>query len=200
MKIYVVRHGQSENNLAGIHTGWVQCHLTENGRNDAVKAGHLLKNIHFDRVYCSDLIRAIETQELALPDRKADLCTPLLREISVGKMENKSRAQGEAEFGELYTANRDKTNFAPIGGENYEMLVKRVREFLTMLEKDPCDCAAIFCHAGVVKAILGISLELDETKGLPHVICDNGSVSVFEYRNDRWLLKAWNCTEGLFPL
>ena len=101
MKIYVVRHGQSENNLAGIHTGWVQCHLTEKGRSDAVKAGQLLKNIHFDRVYSSDLIRAMETQELALPGRKPDLCTPLLREISVGKMENKSRAQGEAEFGEI---------------------------------------------------------------------------------------------------
>ena len=196
MKIYVVRHGQSENNLAGIHTGWVQCHLTEKGRSDAVKAGQLLKNIHFDRVYSSDLIRAMETQELALPGRKPDLCTPLLREISVGKMENKSRAQGEAEYGELYTANRAQTNYAPLGGENYAMLAQRIQEFLKLLENDPCDCAAVFCHAGAVKAMLNLSLGLDG--GLPHAMCDNGSVSIFEYRDGSWWLVSWNCTDARF--
>ena len=114
-------------------------------------------------------------------------------------MENKTRAQGEAEFGEIYTANRAKTNFALLGGENYEMLAHRVREFLTMLENDPCECAAVFCHAGVVKAMLGLSLGLDDADGLPQTICSNGSVSIFEYRNDRWWLAAWNCTEDIFP-
>jgi len=197
MKIYVVRHGQSENNLSGIHTGWVQCHLTEKGRNDALKAGRLLKNIHFDRVYCSDLIRAMETQALALPGRTPDLCTPLLREISVGRMENKSAAQGLAEYGEEFTANRAALNFAPYGGENYEMHMQRVTEFLHMLEKDPCDCAAVFCHAGNVKRMLNIALGMDTDHF--RYICDNGSVSIFEFRNDRWVLKAWNCTEDLFP-
>lgn len=197
MRIYVVRHGQSENNLAGIHTGWVQCSLTEKGKNDALMAGRLLKNIRFDRVYCSDLIRAMETLDVALPGRKADVYTPLLREINVGSTQNKSRAQCLAEYGADYGVNSARYDFSPYGGENCAMHKNRVREFLKLLENDPCDCAAVFCHAGTVKRMLTLTLHLnDEETGMA---CSNGSVSVFEYENNRWKLLAWNCTEALFP-
>ena len=51
MKVWVVRHGQSETNRDGFWTGWYDAKLTPQGREDAVRAGALLKGVQFDRVW-----------------------------------------------------------------------------------------------------------------------------------------------------
>ena len=89
MKLYLVRHGQSVANATKIHSGWSQVPLTEQGRADAARAGEYLQTLQFDRVYSSDLTRAIETAQIALPD-----CTPtqlsLIRERTVGFVDGRS--------------------------------------------------------------------------------------------------------------
>lgn len=55
MKVYVIRHGESENNRTERFTGWDDPHLTDRGREDAKKAAELLKNVRFDKIYVSDL-------------------------------------------------------------------------------------------------------------------------------------------------
>ena len=41
--LILVRHGQSTWNLEKRFTGWVDVDLTENGKLEAKKAGHLIK-------------------------------------------------------------------------------------------------------------------------------------------------------------
>ena len=67
MKVYVVRHGESETNKIRHWTGWLDVALTEKGQNDALFARSVLENVHFDKVYTSDLIRAMQTAEIAIP-------------------------------------------------------------------------------------------------------------------------------------
>ena len=85
MKLYMVRHGQSETNLAGKFTGWAQVSLTEQGFADARRAGVYLQGKTFDRIYSSDLKRAVQTAQTAIPG-----CEPIqlacLREINVGDL------------------------------------------------------------------------------------------------------------------
>ena len=50
MKLYVIRHGESENNVKTCFTGWMDVNLTEKGIADAHKAGELLRDVTFDRV------------------------------------------------------------------------------------------------------------------------------------------------------
>ena len=45
MKIYVIRHGESVNNLKGLWTGWSDVELTEKGVLDAKKAGEFIKDV-----------------------------------------------------------------------------------------------------------------------------------------------------------
>ena len=66
MKLYVIRHGQSEGNIRGVFSGWLQHNLTEKGREDARKAGRIIEKVKFDKVYTSDLNRAIETAKTAI--------------------------------------------------------------------------------------------------------------------------------------
>ena len=68
MRLYFIRHGQSEGNISDRHNAWAQVSLTEKGKQDAAMAGRILKNVHFDKVYTSDLIRTIQTQKISLPE------------------------------------------------------------------------------------------------------------------------------------
>jgi len=188
MKLYLVRHGQSETNLAGEFTGWKQVSLTEKGYLDARRAGEYLKGRSFDRVYSSDLIRAVQTAKTALPGCEP-LQLPLLREIGLGSLEGRSIAECMEEGGEEFARNRENRYFVPYGGESEEMLEKRLDAFLRMLEEDPCEQAIAFSHAGVLRAML------KRTLGFPlqasTVLCENGAVCVYVYKNGRWQLKTW---------
>ena len=81
----MIRHGQSESNAGRFHGGWAQVNLTDKGREDAKKAGEKLKDVKFDRVYSSDLVRALQTREIALPNY-SPIVNELLREIHVGDL------------------------------------------------------------------------------------------------------------------
>ena len=69
----MIRHGQSEWNLANRFTGWTDVGLTEQGVAEAQKAGQLLlADGHvFQRTYTSVLKRAIKTLWLALEEMDA---------------------------------------------------------------------------------------------------------------------------------
>ena len=66
--LVLLRHGQSEWNLANRFTGWVDVDLTERGITEAREAGRLLaaEGLDLDECYCSSLRRAIRTSCLAL--------------------------------------------------------------------------------------------------------------------------------------
>jgi 2,3-bisphosphoglycerate-dependent phosphoglycerate mutase len=65
-KLVLVRHGQSLWNLEDRFTGWVDVPLTDKGREEARRAGEMLKDLHFDVAYTSVLSRAQETLEIIL--------------------------------------------------------------------------------------------------------------------------------------
>ena len=192
MKLYFIRHGQSEANIGRMQAGQADSKLTEQGREDALNARKILKNIPFDKVYSSDLSRARITQEIAL-SREDVIITELIREIDVGnKLEGKTYEKCEEEFGEVYVLDRAQFNFQPYGGENYQMLEKRVTEFLQNVLDDGGECVAAFSHGGFINAVLGFVLGCHVTT--KQALSDNCGVSVFEYSNNTWKLVKWNMT------
>ena len=85
MKLYLIRHGESETNLAGHYTGWSQVNLTPKGVRDAEGIRPTLEGIKFDKIFSSDLIRAMTTAETAIPGCTYET-THLLREVNVGNL------------------------------------------------------------------------------------------------------------------
>lgn len=63
--IILVRHGETAWSLSGQHTGRTDIPLTDQGRAMAVKLAPRLSSHCFAAVFCSPLIRARETAELA---------------------------------------------------------------------------------------------------------------------------------------
>lgn len=194
MKVYMIRHGESEGNRDSRHTGQSQVPLTEKGREDARRAGRLLAGLQFDRVYSSDLIRAMETQALALPGVQAERLA-LLRELDVGSLAGRPVQECREQLGEAYAACRRDRDFTVYGGESNTMQRERVQKFLSMLETQPEENVAVFCHAGTITCALEVVLGVQNAYA--SLACDNGSVSIFEYKNGGWRLLKWNCTGTL---
>ena len=70
IKLVLLRHGESEWNLANRFTGWTDVDLTETGIKQALSAGQILKQegFKFDKAYTSVLKRAIRTLWISLQE------------------------------------------------------------------------------------------------------------------------------------
>lgn len=70
LKLILVRHGQSMWNLENRFTGWTDVELSEQGKNEAIEAGKILKEqgFHFDLAFTSVLKRAEDTLEYILKE------------------------------------------------------------------------------------------------------------------------------------
>ncbi|WP_029522158.1 2,3-diphosphoglycerate-dependent phosphoglycerate mutase [Persephonella sp. KM09-Lau-8] len=95
-KLVLVRHGQSIWNLQNRFTGWIDVPLTEKGKEEAYKAGELLKDIRFDVAYTSMLTRAQETLRIIL--ETIGLAIPVI----------KDQALNERHYGALQGLNKDR--------------------------------------------------------------------------------------------
>ena len=75
MKLVLVRHGQSIYNLENKFTGWKDVDLTDKGKNEAIKAGEVLKkqNFFFNYAYTSNLKRAQDTLSIILDKLNSNL-------------------------------------------------------------------------------------------------------------------------------
>ena len=69
-QLVIIRHGKTEYNKLGLFTGWDDAPLAQEGCEEAINAGKLLKmhGFTFDVVYTSWLSRAIETAWLVLDE------------------------------------------------------------------------------------------------------------------------------------
>ncbi|MAQ71159.1 MAG: 2,3-bisphosphoglycerate-dependent phosphoglycerate mutase [Alphaproteobacteria bacterium] len=107
--LILLRHGQSQWNLENKFTGFTDVELTEEGRDEARKAGHAIEdaNIMIDKVFSSTLKRANETAKLALDNagsmaskvRTADGSYQMIRHDDLR----------ERDYGDLTGLNKDDT-------------------------------------------------------------------------------------------
>jgi len=184
MKVFMIRHGESETNKKGLWTGWLDVSLTERGRTEAEQAGKLLSKINVDKIYVSDLSRAKVTAEIALPACEYET-VPELREINVGNIAGKS-------LNSLNDSDKEyvkKDDYRIFGGESQEEFGNRVRAFMNKLEGENCENIVVFSHAGVLKKAFEAVLDIDIS--LKNVLCKNCAIAVFEYSNQKWMLHSW---------
>lgn len=65
-KLILLRHGESMWNQKNLFTGWVDVPLSEKGTQEALQAGRAIADIPIDTIFCSTLIRGIQTAMLAM--------------------------------------------------------------------------------------------------------------------------------------
>ena len=76
-KLILLRHGESIWNQRNLFTGWVDVPLSEKGIHEAQEAGALLASMPIDIIFCSTLIRSIETAMIVMARHKGGK-TPII--------------------------------------------------------------------------------------------------------------------------
>ena len=89
LKLYIVRHGETEWNVIKRFQGQLNTPLTEKGMEKLRKTGKKLKNILFDEVYTSELERTVNSAEIILNENN-------------GYKNNKLELKKLAELNEVY--------------------------------------------------------------------------------------------------
>ncbi|GIW39691.1 MAG: 2,3-bisphosphoglycerate-dependent phosphoglycerate mutase 2 [Candidatus Binatia bacterium] len=121
--LVLVRHGESLWNRENRFTGWVDVPLTEKGREEARRAGRLLRGFRFDIAFTSVLQRATETLEIVLreigqPSLPVER-DPALNERHYGELQGKNKAETARLYGEEQVRLwRRSYDVAPPGGES----------------------------------------------------------------------------------
>ena len=123
-KIIYFVHGTTTDNASGKCSGWKQAKLTEIGKERAIKLGKIRKNTHFDVIFTSDLVRAIDSAKLAFPDVE-HIQDARLRECNYGDLEGKDKKMV------IYEEHIEK----PFpNGESLKDVEKRIRNFIEFLK------------------------------------------------------------------
>ena len=186
MRLFLVRHGQTVANLEKRYVGPNETPLTELGKEQARAIAPILREIKFDKVYSSNIGRAIETAKLAL-DGREPIQTPYLREFDEGTLMGKTIAERNAIYGGDPVKRWD---YSVVGGESADQVCARLRLFLDELEKDPCENVIAFSHNGVLGSML--RLVVDANIEPLAVRSNNCAIHVFEFDGAMWRLIAWN--------
>lgn len=106
MRLILLRHGQSEWNLANRFTGWTDVDLTEQGRREAHDAGIKIKDAALEPRYCftSYLRRAIHTLQIAADAMHRDYVPVVkdwhLNERHYGALQGLNKADTAERYGD----------------------------------------------------------------------------------------------------
>lgn len=153
--IFIIRHGQTDQNKKGMLLGRTDVPLNERGREEALKAGQLFKQqgIHFQKCYSSPLIRTVETAELVTGfDRSGIEVNDLLMEMDYGPYEGASLQPIPEEL--RYFFSDFVHHPAPEGMEPLSEVTERMGRFLNELPRGENGHILISTHAIAMKGAL----------------------------------------------
>ena len=170
MKITFVRHAEVIEEYIGKYNGHIDIPISENGKKQAKALAKKLSHIKFDKIYCSDLLRAKQTLELFKLDQEI-IYSDQLREKSWGEDEGKS-------FDEICKEkNIQYENFEQwidaLDGESMKSYSKRVENYFTKtILNIKSDNILIVTHSGFIKTFMSImnksSIEESFSVDLPY--------------------------------
>ncbi len=158
-KLVLIRHGVTEWNSQGRYCGRKDIGLSRKGRSQAKLLSGSLSSAGFDKIYCSDRKRALQTARILFKKEKI-IIHKGLREISFGALEGLRHEDIVEKYGHVY----EKWLKEPF--DNNIPQAEPMREFSKRVGGCLKDIArfnsgktvAIVCHGGVIGIFLnGIS-------------------------------------------
>ena len=186
--IYYIRHGETDWNVEGRLQGQQEVALNARGRAQGAHCGEILRELFARRsrdpasldYVSSPLARARETMELARPalGLKPDGygIEPRLIEISFGQWEGYTIAELVRRDQQGVAAREhDKWHFRPPGGESYEQMSARVRDWYQSLRAD----TVVTAHGGTARGLIA-HLGIAKPAAAPLLDIAQGVVYVFE--------------------
>lgn len=174
MEIYIVRHGQTDSNLAKVFNTLTE-DINENGIRQAEELRDRIKDIKFDVIYCSPLKRAIHTKDIINVNDIETIYDERLEERNPGAL---AGMPWDTVDREKYWNYYEKEVFKD--EESIEHLCARIEEFLNELKEKDYKKVLIVAHSGVSKAFYKYFEGLPENGALLKLGLKNGDVKEYK--------------------
>lgn len=200
IKLYLVRHGETDGNSQQWFQGASDVPLNATGIEQARCLSRFMKDIHFDAIYTSTLSRAYTTaQIIAEPHQLPVQQYPELREISFGVWERHTYDEITKQWpGEIEAFYASEGKMRARGGESFlevrDRITAKTKELLS--HHADGDSIMIVSHGAAIRCLLFGLLELDFRK----LWCFqqyNTAFTIIEYYGSRSVMTLMNCTQHL---
>lgn len=196
MRLILTRHGETEENRAGIIQGHLPGKLSSAGMDQAKKVALRLKDEKIDYIYSSDLARAADTaKEIARfhPNTKLELIKEL-RERHFGDLQGTKSREIKDWKRKKYSSEFIKS----IRGELPEEFHNRAKDFLNKtLKKNKKGTILFVGHNGINKAVIASILD-KSTKELKRMEKQkNTAINIFKIQKNSNKEIIYNCTKHL---
>ncbi|WP_214368208.1 histidine phosphatase family protein [Pseudonocardia sp. H11422] len=205
-RLILLRHGQTDYNLAGRMQGHIDSQLTDEGRAQVARAAVELARFAPDRLISSDLSRAVDSAgEIAAVTGLPMELDPRLRETHLGKWQGRSVDEIEQDWPGAISAWRSDPAWAPPGGESRVEVVARSLPVVRELDaefggpngdgaEEADGTALLVAHGGLIAGLVSALLELPEQAWPSIGGVGNARWAVLARRPDhpRWRLAGYN--------
>lgn len=156
--LYIVRHGETDWNLQERMQGQIDIPLNETGIKQAKILAKKLKNIKFEMVFSSDLLRAKRTAEIiALEHKLAVKTTKALRERTFGKYEGINYKEYHKLFEQFFRKSYNE-RYSKKAYDNTESNEELMLRFIPIIRElsvaYPGKNILVVTHGGVMRAFL----------------------------------------------
>jgi len=185
VRFYLIRHGETADNLQMRYVGTRDEPLTENGMRQARRVANALAQLPIGMVVSSPLRRAADTAAVIREACEVELrLDPRLAEGSFGSWEGLTRAEVLSRGGrdaELLARWESDSSCAPPGGESLESVQKRAANAAEELKQGFSGSSLVLVsHVGPIKALLSsvLALPLQDCRRL---FLDPGTISVVDW-------------------
>lgn len=188
MRLYLVRHGETESNRAGLALGRADVPLNERGLWQAQQLGAALAGEPLTAVYASPLMRARQTAAaIASHHGLAVNLAPALIEMDIGELDGLTFAEIRDRHPGLLEkwASPEGQATALFGSESLADVRDRAWRYLQSLaRRHEGDVVCAVTHNFVILSLLAttLGLELPQFRRLRHAVA---AVSLLEFKGGR---------------
>jgi 2,3-bisphosphoglycerate-dependent phosphoglycerate mutase len=192
-RVTMVRHGETEWNVAMRLQGKQDSNLTKNGLHQVKLVSDALSTYNFDILISSDLGRAMKTAEIINKKHNLEIISDSsLRERNFGIMEGLTREQIQDRYPEVFNGYMDRKDIYCIPeGESLVDFYERVTIGLRHLTKTYAGKnMLIVSHGGVLDCVMRMVFNYSLSAPRRFSIY-NASVNSFTVIGDDWFLEQW---------
>ena len=184
VRLYLIRHGEVEDGWQRVFAGSrVDMALSPLGHQHAAVLAEWFADRKMDAVFASPMLRVRQTMAPLVARRAlSPVMLDGLREVDFGDWTGSRWEQVRERFG-VTAVNwlHVLDNPGLPNGESAATLIARVRPCVEQILATPgITSAAVFCHGGIVRAILAVLLDLPFSK-LGHLRIDYGSATSVQF-------------------
>ncbi|MBM0741278.1 histidine phosphatase family protein [Phormidium sp. CLA17] len=193
LKIYFLRHGETDFSQTGGYCGDLDAELTPEGVEMAKAFADAYKAVPWEAVYVSPMKRTIATAKPLCDAVGVDMqLRPGLKEISYGKWEGQTLAYVKQHFGEDYLRWRGEPAWnPPTGGETSVQIASRASLVLAEIQEKYRDGnVLVVSHKATIRILLCSLLGIELGRYRDRINILTTSVSIVQFNEHGPLLEV----------